>query len=91
MLRPNDCEREFERDAAPHGWTEIALTSPLGLVMVAILAAGSLAAMAPSIVAETAIVAATPFERHNAVIPTHRPRSLNAPRSARSAGSAPAD
>jgi len=77
MPRPNDCERTFG-DAARHGWAEIALSSPLGLVMVAILVAGSLTALPPSSTAETARVAVAPFDPDRVAGPPAAPRTVAA-------------
>ena len=78
MPRPSDCERTFEGDAARHGFAEIVLASPLGLVMVAIIAAGSLTAMAPSSTAETARVAAAPFDLDIGAARRSAPRTVTA-------------
>lgn len=80
MPRPNECERSFDLavDAAHPGWARIALSSPLGLVMVAILAAGAVATLAPESSAESAVVAAAPFDRDLAAARRAAPRTVPA-------------
>src|SRR5262245_59597953 len=88
MPRPNACERSFEvaDDVAHPGWARIALSSPVGLVMVAILAAGALTSVTPANNAESAMVAAAPFDLDRAAASRAAPRSEALPLSARVAG-----
>jgi hypothetical protein len=77
MPRPNDCERRFDvaADVAHCGWARIALSSPVGLVMVAIIAGGVMTTTTPPSSAENAIVAVAPLDPDRAAVrrPTSHP------------------